>query len=182
MLLFKTTLSVGPGSIGAIAGMSNNSSSQGFGFRPSLNSENVLPATPALGGFDSLGTLKQLKTVFESSKDKLDELDDPLSLYDSYHLQLQSLLTTADPLNSKLISADLIPLLDEATRMFAHDPRYRNDPRYLKLWLAYAKYCRDAEEIFQFLSQQGIAQDLATFYEEYALLLERKAEGRNRDL
>lgn len=135
-----------------------------------------------LGNFDSSATLKQLKSAFQASKDKLDELDDPLSLYDAYHLQLQSLLTGADPLNSKLISADLIPLLDEATRLFAHDPRYRNDPRYLKLWLSYAKYCRDAEEILQFLSQQGIAQDLATFYEEYALLLERKAEGKNKEL
>ncbi len=156
--------------------------SHNFNFKASLNSENIFPSTPTLGSFDSSGTLKQLKSAFLASKVKLDDLDDPLSLYDAYHLQLQSLLSSADPLNSKLISADLIPLLDEATRVFANDPRYRNDPRYLKLWLAYAKFCRDAEEILQFLSQQGISQDLATFYEEYAALLERKAEGKNKDL
>ena len=161
--------------------MSNNPA-HNFTFKPSLNSENIFPSAPALGTFDSSGTLKQLKSAFVVSKAKLDELDDPLSLYDAYHLQLQSLLSGADPLNAKLVSADLIPLLDEATRVFAHDPRYRNDPRYLKLWLAYAKYCRDAEEILQFLSQQSIAQDLATFYEEYAALLERKSEGKNKDL
>jgi hypothetical protein len=161
--------------------MSNNPV-HNFAFKPSLNSENILPSAPALGTFDSSGTLKQLKSAFLVSKAKLDEVDDPLSLYDAYHLQLQSLLTAADPLNIKLISADFIPLLDEATRMFAQDPRYRNDPRYLKLWLAYAKYCRDAEEILQFLSQQGIAQNLATFYEEYASLLERRSEGKNKEL
>lgn len=155
--------------------MSNN-------FRPFLAFENVPPTTPSLSGFDSSATLRQLKSAFSMSKEKLEELDDPLSIYDAYHLQLQNFLVTADPLNSKLITADLVPLLDEATRCFAQDPRYRNDPRYLRLWLAYAKYCRDAEEIFQFLVQQHIAQDLATFYEEYSLLLERKAEGRNREL
>ena len=135
--------------------MSNNPSFN-FNFKPSLNSENILPSTSVSGGFDSSGTLKQLKAAFLASKIKLDELDDPLSLYDSYHLQLQNLLTATDTLNSKLISADLIPLLDEATRVFANDSRYRNDPRYLKLWLAYAKYCRDAEEILQFLTRSRV--------------------------
>lgn len=155
--------------------MSNN-------FRPFLNFENVPPSAPALSGFDSANTLRQLKVAFAGSKEKMEDLDDPLSVYDAYHLQLQNLLHGADALGSKLITADLVPLLDEGTRLFAQDPRYRNDPRYLRLWLAYAKYCRDAEEIFQFLSQQGIAQDLATFYEEYSLLLERKAESKNKEM
>lgn len=103
----------------------------------------------------------------------MDELDDPLSIFDSYHAQLAQLLQfyTSDPSTSKFITSILVPVLDSATQTFARDPRYRNDPRYLKLCLAYAKYCRDAEEIFVFLSQEGIAQELATYYEEYALLL-----------
>ena len=73
-----------------------------------------------------------------------------------------------------MITSILVPVLGSATQTFARDPRYKNDPRYLKLWLAYAKYCREAEDIFVFLVQEGIAQNLATYYEEYAALLIEK--------
>ena len=117
--------------------------------------------------------ISTLQEIFLEQKLKIDELDDPLSIFDSYHAQLSQLLNfyTSDPNTTKFITSILVPVLDSATQTFSHDPRYRNDPRYLKLWLSYAKYCRDAEDIFIYLSQEGIAQELATFYEEYALLL-----------
>lgn len=103
----------------------------------------------------------------------MDELDDPLSIFDSHYCQLTQLLLfyPNDTTTSQFIISLLIPVLDSATQTFSHDPRYRNDPRYLKLWLAYAKYCREAEDIFVFLAQEGIAQELATYYEEYAALI-----------
>ena len=117
-----------------------------------------------------------LQEIFIEQKSKIEELDDPLSVFDSYHSQLAQLLQfyTSDPSTAKFITSILVPVLDSATQTFARDPRYRNDPRYLKLWLSYAKYCRETEDIFVFLSQEGIAQELATFYEEYALLLTEK--------
>lgn len=111
--------------------------------------------------------------VFREQRTKLDELDDPLSVYDAHVHQLHSLVS-----GGSSVTTELVPLLDEATRTFVQDPRYRNDSRYLRLWLSYAKYCRDAEEIFVFLGQQGIAQELATFYEEYASLIERRAASQ----
>lgn len=120
--------------------------------------------------------ISNLQKFFEEQKSKIDELDDPLSIFDSYHAQLAQLLQfyTTDPDTSKFITSILVPVLDSATQTFSRDPRYRNDPRYLKLWLSYAKYCREAEDIFIFLSQEGIAQELATYYEEYAQLLTEK--------
>lgn len=122
--------------------------------------------------------LLHLQEVFMEQKLKIDELDDPLSIFESYHQQLNQLLqiysSANDPSISKLITSILVPVLDSATQTFARDPRYKNDSRYLKLWLAYSKYCREAEDIFVFLSQEGIAQELATYYEEYASLLSEK--------
>lgn len=120
--------------------------------------------------------LSNLQEIFQEQKSKIDELDDPLSIFDSYHAQLAQLLQfyTFDATTTKFITSILVPVLDSATQTFSRDLRYRNDPRYLKLWLAYAKYCREAEDIFVFLSQEGIAQELATFYEEYAQILIQK--------
>lgn len=117
--------------------------------------------------------ISELLGEFNEQKGKIDELDDPLSIFDSYHSQLCQLIQRT-PDSSKTSSTILVPILDSATQTFAHDPRYKNDPRYLKLWLAYAKYCREAEDIFVFLAQEGIAQELATYYEEYANLLIEK--------
>jgi checkpoint serine/threonine-protein kinase len=135
-------------------------------------------ASASLSIFDPELTRKisNLQEIFLEQKSKIDELDDPLSIFDSYHAQLAQLLQfySNHPDTTKFITSILVPVLDSATQTFARDPRYRNDPRYLKLWLSYAKYCREAEDIFVFLSQEGIAQELANFYEEYALLLTGK--------
>ena len=118
--------------------------------------------------------LSNLQATFHEQELKIDELDDPLSIFDSYCSQLNQLLQSNPPSLHKLIISILVPVLSSATQTFARDPRYKNDPRYLKLWLAYAKYCREAEDIFVFLAQEGIAQNLATYYEEYSTLLIEK--------
>lgn len=119
--------------------------------------------------------VSEFQQIFNEQKAKIDDLDDPLSIFDSYYAQLLHLIQIAtSPDTSKFLTSITVPVLDSATQTFARDPRYRNDPRYLKLWLAYAKYCREAEDIFVFLGQEGIAQDLATYYEEYSNLLIEK--------
>lgn len=120
--------------------------------------------------------ISDLQESFNEQKQKIDELDDPLTIFDTFYLQLNLLLQSSNLMedSSKFIISVLVPALDSATQTFARDPRYRNDPRYLKLWLAYSKYCREAEDIFVFLAQEGIAQGLASYYEEYSSLLIEK--------
>lgn len=116
-----------------------------------------------------------LQEDFHKQEANIEELDDPLTVFDSYCNQLNQLIQSTPPSFHKLITAILVPVLGSVTQMFSRDPRYKNDARYLKLWLGYAKYCREAEDIFGFLSQEGIAQNLATYYEEYAgLLIEKR--------
>jgi checkpoint serine/threonine-protein kinase len=66
----------------------------------------------------------------------------------------------------------LIPLLEASTRAFVKDERYRNDPRYLRLWNLYAKMVEGEEDVYRYLWARGVGERLALFYEEYAYVLE----------
>lgn len=66
----------------------------------------------------------------------------------------------------------LVPLLEASTRAFVNDERYRNDPRYLRLWSMYAKNVDCPEDCYRFLFARGIGERLALLYEEYAFVLE----------
>jgi hypothetical protein len=105
--------------------------------------------------------------TFEAELSRLEELDDPLSVFDRYYNAL--LQQSADPVTTTRV-------LERATQTFVADRRYRNDPRYLRLWLAYARRCREPEDIYAFLAMQSIAADLAAYYEEYAAYLERQGD------
>ena len=70
----------------------------------------------------------------------------------------------------------LLSVLERALGSFKSDRRYANDPRYLKLWLLYARNLQQKQkqnpvDVFKFLAVNDIAQDLALFYEEYASLM-----------
>jgi checkpoint serine/threonine-protein kinase len=50
---------------------------------------------------------------------------------------------------------------------------YKNDPRYLKLWLLYIRLFSDSpRETYAFLAKHNIGESLALFYEEFAAWLE----------
>ncbi|KAA8909483.1 Mad3/BUB1 homology region 1-domain-containing protein [Sphaerosporella brunnea] len=96
------------------------------------------------------------------------ELDDPLEVW------LRYINWTVETFPSgHSAEAGLLQLLERATKEFAHDSQYKNDPRYLRLWIQYAQDFTDSPtEIFAYLSRNDIGQRLALFYEEYAALLE----------
>lgn len=112
--------------------------------------------------------LEQLKQTFLTHLARSDELDDPLSLHVNY---IQSLKSHQ---NDPSLQNFLLEALERTTQCFVEDPRYRNDPRYLRVWLDYAARCREPEDVFGFLAMKGICLDLAAYYEEYAGYLERR--------
>ncbi|CAL9111839.1 unnamed protein product [Musa textilis] len=75
----------------------------------------------------------------------------------------------------------LIVMYEQCVRTFWHDDRYRDDLRYLKVWLEYADNCADAEVIFQFLEANQIGQSHSIFYTSYAMHLESKNKLRKAD-
>ncbi|KAK3014335.1 hypothetical protein RJ639_008928 [Escallonia herrerae] len=68
----------------------------------------------------------------------------------------------------------LVMIYEQCVRTFWHDDRYRDDLRYLKVWLEYAESCIDAEVIYSFLNANKIGQTHAVFFISYALLMESK--------
>ena len=97
-----------------------------------------------------------------------DDDDDPLDPYFRYVQWMQTNYPSGK-------TSQLMKLVEKGVRRFKGDSRYRNDPRFLKLWLLVAHQAREPVEVFKYLSVNKIGVDLALYYEEYAKLLEKIA-------
>ncbi|WFD19944.1 non-specific serine/threonine protein kinase [Malassezia caprae] len=74
--------------------------------------------------------------------------------------------------DGKSAESGIVPLLERATRTFRASEQYRNDSRYLRLWILYAQHTDVPRDIFQFLLANEIGTNLASLYEELANVLE----------
>ncbi|KAI0281823.1 Mad3/BUB1 homology region 1-domain-containing protein [Russula aff. rugulosa BPL654] len=77
----------------------------------------------------------------------------------------------------------LLELLEEATRVLKdhNDGIWRNDPRYLKLWVLYANYVEKPTLIYRYLLANEIGTTFALLYEEFAAALERNGSRVKAD-
>jgi checkpoint serine/threonine-protein kinase len=66
----------------------------------------------------------------------------------------------------------VLPLLERCTRELQEVPRYKDDARYLRIWVKYADCCKEPHDIFKFLQANDIGQRHTLFYEAYAAFLE----------
>ncbi|CAL5207831.1 unnamed protein product [Lathyrus oleraceus] len=71
-------------------------------------------------------------------------------------------------------SSGLVVIYEQCLRAFWHSEQYKDDLRYLKVWLEYADNCYDKEVIYAFLDANGIGKTHSNFYISYALHLESK--------
>lgn len=133
------------------------------------------PALSSSGGPTS-PTLEQTKTLndairqeYEIEIQSIGDSDDPLDIYDRY----VKWTLNAYPSAQATPQSQLLPLLERATKAFLTSAHYKNDPRYLKLWLHYIRFFSDApRETFAFLARHSIGETLGLFYEEFAAWLE----------
>jgi len=110
-----------------------------------------------------------IRAEYEAEIEALAESDDPLDVYDRY----VRWTLDAYPSAQATPQSQLHTVLERATKTFVNSPQYKNDPRYVKLWLLYIQFFSDApRETFVFLSRHAIGETLALFYEEYAAWLE----------
>ena len=110
-----------------------------------------------------------IRQEYEKELLAIDESDDPLDIYDRY----VKWTLDAYPSAQNTPQSQLSTLLERATKAFQFSTHYRNDPRYLKLWLHYIRFFSDApREAFAYLARQNIGDGLALFYEEFAAWLE----------
>ncbi|EFJ07099.1 hypothetical protein SELMODRAFT_134310, partial [Selaginella moellendorffii] len=66
---------------------------------------------------------------------------------------------------------ELCPLLEFCTKAFLDDPRYREDLRYLRIWLRYVSLL-----LCLLLEAKRIGQTHSLFYEAYAMILELRGD------
>eukprot|EP01104_Vermistella_antarctica_P015553 TRINITY_DN512_c5_g1_i1.p1 TRINITY_DN512_c5_g1~~TRINITY_DN512_c5_g1_i1.p1 ORF type:complete len:1292 (-),score=394.95 TRINITY_DN512_c5_g1_i1:109-3783(-) len=91
---------------------------------------------------------------------------DPLTAWEKYITWAKQAFVTGN--------SEVLPVLERCTRTFQDDARYKEDLRYLRIWITYADQCHDPEIIFRFLDSKQIGQDKALFYEAWAIVLENK--------
>lgn len=110
-----------------------------------------------------------IRQEYESELLSSADSDDPLDVYDRY----VKWTLNAYPSAQGTAESGLLPLLERATKTFLSSTYYRNDPRYLKLWLHYIRLFSDSpRESFAFLARHHVGEGLALFYEEFAAWLE----------
>ncbi|KAJ3285076.1 hypothetical protein HK104_009651 [Borealophlyctis nickersoniae] len=94
-----------------------------------------------------------------------EDTDDPLDPHHRYLRWLQERL----PMGHK----DIMRALETALRLFRKDARYKNDPRYLRMWLMLAESAQEPLDVFKYMSINEIGEEQGTFYQEYSSLMER---------
>lgn len=110
-----------------------------------------------------------IRAEYEAEVQTISESDDPLDVFDRY----VRWTLDAYPSAQATPQSQLHTLLERATKAFIGAAQYKNDPRYLKLWVHYIRFFSDTpRETYMFLSRHGIGEGLALFYEEYAEWLE----------
>ena len=132
---------------------------------PNPSSKSV--SSPSL---DETKTLNDaIRQEYEIELQSMAESDDPLDIYDRY----VKWTLDAYPSAQATPQSKLLPLLERATKSFLTSMHYKNDPRYLKLWLHYIRFFSDSpRETFAFLARHNIGEGLGLFYEEFAAWLE----------
>lgn len=110
-----------------------------------------------------------MRQEYEAEIATIAESDDPLDIFDRY----VKWTLDAYPSAQATPQSQLLPLLERATKSFLNNSQYKDDPRYLKLWLLYIRFFSDTpRETFAFLARHNIGEGLALFYEEFAAWLE----------
>ena len=141
---------------------------------PGGRSAKALASTFAPGGRTSTPNATRnlndaIREEYEIELNSIAESDDPLDVYDRYVKWTLS----AYPSAQATPESQLRPLLERATKAFQSTGDYKNDPRYLKLWLTHIRLFSDApKETFVYLARHNIGERLALFYEEFAAWLE----------
>ncbi|KAL9101667.1 MAG: hypothetical protein Q9163_003106 [Psora crenata] len=134
-------------------------------------------ATPPTPG-DTRNLNDTIREEYELELNAVQDSDDPLDIYDRYVKWTLS----AYPSAQATPESQLRPLLERATKAFQSATHYKNDPRYLKLWLNYIRFFSDApRETFTYLSRHSIGEGLALFYEEFAAWLESAGRWKQAD-
>lgn len=146
-----------------------------------LFKENVRPLKrgrniSTLNGALKAQTQNQLKKSLLEERRKLIEAIDQYEGNDPLQPWIECIKWVQEAFPSAGDYSGLVLIYEQCVRAFWHSDRYKDDFRYLKVWLEYAENCVDAEVIFNFLDSNDIGKTHAAYYIAYALHLESKSK------
>ncbi|KAJ2465971.1 protein kinase [Coemansia sp. RSA 2322] len=124
------------------------------------------------------GQLQAQNAQFQVEIAALDpsESEDPLDVYYRYMQWLIEVFPQA------VGHQAVIKLAEQPLKLFREQERYRNDARYVKMWIWYTGLINEGQDaVFQFLLANKIGDSLAILYEEYAKALESLSKVRKAD-
>ncbi|KAG2437063.1 hypothetical protein HYH02_011323 [Chlamydomonas schloesseri] len=100
--------------------------------------------------------------------------DDPLEAWQKYIKWMQEYGVGGG-------KADLQKVLEACTKELQKLPRYKNDIRFLRIWIQYADCLPDPGDVFLYLREKDIGRDFALYYEAYATYFELRANFQSAD-
>lgn len=139
--------------------------------------ENIQPLSCGRPALKLGAALATPRAALETDRARLekalsaDDWDDPLQAYLDYLEWTHCHFPHGNSAESGLLA-----LLERCTLHFRDTPYYKDDPRYLKVWLEYAAYLDLPRDIFVYLAKKDIGRALALYYEEFARYLEAQAQ------
>ncbi|GMN34661.1 hypothetical protein TIFTF001_004822 [Ficus carica] len=104
---------------------------------------------------------------------KVSILNDALKSH-THHLLKKCIKWVQEAFPSGGDCSGLVVIYEQCVRTFWHSDRYKDDLRYLKVWLEYAENCVDAEIIYTFLDTNEIGKTHSMYYIAHALHMESK--------
>ncbi|KAK1288252.1 hypothetical protein QJS10_CPB19g00937 [Acorus calamus] len=120
------------------------------------------------------------KSLLEKRRSLIEAIDEYKG-EDPLHPWLECIKWVQESFPSGGDSSGLLLIYEQCVRTFWHEDRYKDDLRYLKVWLEYAEYCADAEVIYCFLDANQIGKTHSEYYLAYALHMESKNKMRKAD-
>ena len=77
-------------------------------------------------------------------------------------------------------SDEVLCVFQRCTKEFLNDARYKNDPRYCRIWIQYADLCQDPSDVFSFMKTNSIAVGLALFWTSWSLVMDLRSKNYSR--
>ncbi|KAF9312054.1 hypothetical protein BG003_006700 [Podila horticola] len=118
---------------------------------------------------DRVQELQQQHQQFQHDIEHSEDDDDPLDIHVRY---IQWIVESYPQGAGQGHDSNLLRVLEQAMKAFKGDERYRNDPRYVRIYVQYSGIVEDPDHIFKFMMANNIGTQLAMLYEEYAEYLE----------
>ncbi|XP_068436635.1 mitotic checkpoint serine/threonine-protein kinase BUB1 beta [Clinocottus analis] len=119
--------------------------------------------------------INQQRQAFESEL-RIYEGDDPLDVWDRYINWTEQTF----PQGGK--ESHLGTLLERAVTKFTEEKKYHEDPRYVELWIKFAKNCPEPMDIYRYMQAQGIGVTQASLYIAWSEEYEDQGNCRKADM